>query len=59
MGLTDMGPDGDARRQLFVLSVEKKKIRHIQMVTPHGMFAGGAAWSEGALLPPALNPATQ
>ncbi len=59
MGLTDMGPDNDAQRQLFVLSVQKKKIRHLQMVTPHRTFAGGAAWSDNALLPPALNPATQ
>ena len=58
-GLTDMGPDNDAQRQLFVLSVQKKKIRHLQMVTPHRTFAGGAAWRKNALLPPALNPATQ
>ena len=27
MGLTDMGPDGDTKRQLFVLSVKRKRIR--------------------------------
>lgn len=61
-GLTDMGPDGDALRQLFVLSVEKKKIRHLQMVTPHRRFESalpGASMREDALLTPALNPATQ
>lgn len=35
MGLIDMGPDGDAQRQLFVLTVRRKTIRHLQMVTPH------------------------
>ena len=35
MGLIDMGPDGDAQRQLFVLTVRRKVIRHLQMVTPH------------------------
>ena len=35
MGLTDMGPNGDAKRQLFVLTVKRKRIRHLQMVTPH------------------------
>jgi len=52
MGLTDMGADNDARRQLFVLSVEKKKIRHLQMVAPHRTFAGGARPGENALLSP-------
>ena len=59
-GLTDMGADNDALRQLFVLSVQEKKIRHLQMVAPHRRFESalpGAAWREGALLPPA--PATQ
>ena len=53
-GLTDMGADNDALRQLFVLSVDKKKIRHLQMVMPHRRFESmspGAAWREGALLP--------
>ena len=62
MGLTDMGPDNDAQRQLFVLSVQKKKIRHLQMVTPHRTLESalpGAVWLDNALLPPALNPATQ
>ena len=54
MGRTDMGADNDTRRELFVLSVEKKKIRHLQMVAPSHTFAGG-----NALLPPALNPPTQ
>ena len=61
-GLTDMGADNDAARQLFVLSVQEKEIRHLQMVTPHRRFEGalpGAAWREGALLPPVPNPATQ
>ena len=61
-GLTDMGADGDALRQLFVLSVEKKKIRHLQMVMPHRRFESmspGAAWREGALLPLVPNPAAQ
>ena len=61
-GLTDMGADGDALRQLFVLSVDKKKIRHLQMVTPHRRFESGspgAAWREGALLPLVPNPAAQ
>ena len=61
-GLTDMGPDNDSLRQLFVLSVQEKKIRHLQMVAPHRRFESalpGAPWREGALLPPALNPATQ
>lgn len=35
MGLTDMGPDGDTKRQLFVLTVKKRRIEHLQMVTPH------------------------
>ena len=35
MGLTDMGPDGDTRRQLFVLTVKGRKIEHLQMITPH------------------------
>ena len=51
-GLTDMGPDNDARRHLFVLSVEKKKIRHLQMVTPYWTF-------ESALPGAASIPATQ
>ena len=59
MGLTDMGPDNDARRQLFVLSVEKKKIRHLQMITPHRRFAGDAPTSENARLLPAPIPPTQ
>ena len=62
MGLTDMGPDNDAQRQLFVLSVQKKKIRHLQMVMPHRALESalpGAAWRKNASLPPALNPATQ
>ena len=61
-GLTDMGADGDALRQLFVLSVHKKQIRHLQMVTPHRRFESmspGAAWREGALLPLVPNPAAQ
>lgn len=56
MGLTDMGPDGDAQRQLFVLSVEKKKIRHLQMVMPHRTFAGGAPIGENARFSPAPPP---
>ena len=56
MGLTDMGLDGDAQRQLFVLSVEKKKIRHLQMVTPHRTFAGGAPIGENARFSPAAPP---
>ena len=52
MGLTDMGADNDARRQLFVLSVEKKKIRHLQMVAPHRTFAGGARLERGRAAPP-------
>ncbi|MCY3825048.1 MAG: penicillin-binding protein activator [Nitrospinae bacterium] len=56
MGLTDMGPDNDAQRQLFVLSVEKKKIRHLQMVTPHRTFAGGAPIGENARFSPAPTP---
>ncbi len=62
MGLTDMGADNDAQRQLFVLSVSRKKIHHLQMVTPHRRFAHGAArptWRDNALLSPALNPALQ
>lgn len=55
-GLTDMGADGDALRQLFVLSVEKKKIRHLQMVTPHWRFAGGAPIGENARFSPAPPP---
>jgi len=35
MGLTDMGADRDAQRQLFVLTVRRKKIIHLQMITPH------------------------
>ena len=35
MGLTDMGPDGDTKRQLFVLTVRRRKIEHLQMITPH------------------------
>ena len=35
MGLTDMGLDGDTLRQLFVLTVRKRKIVHLQMITPH------------------------
>ncbi len=38
MGLTDMGADNDARRQLFVLSVQGRKIQHLQMVAPHRTF---------------------
>ena len=53
MGFTNMGEDNDARRQLFVLSVEKKKIRHLRMVTPHRTFAGGARTGENARLSPA------
>ena len=56
MGLTDMGADGDALRQLFVLSVEKKKIRHLQMVMPHRTFAGGAPVGENARFSPAPPP---
>ena len=62
MGLTDMGPDNDAQRQLFVLSVQEKKIRHLQMVTPPRRFESalpGTSWREGALLPLVPNPATQ
>ena len=51
-GLTDMGADNDARRQLFVLSVQGGKIRYLQMVAP-----GGAL--ESAPLLPKLSPATQ
>jgi branched-chain amino acid transport system substrate-binding protein len=39
MGLTDMGPDGDTKRQLFVLTVKRRKIEHLQMVTPHRAIA--------------------
>lgn len=56
MGLTDMGPDGDAQRQLFVLSVEKRKIKHLQMVAPHRTFAGGAPIGENARFSPAPPP---
>ena len=62
MGLTDMGADNDAHRQLFVLSVSRKKIHHLQMVTPHRRFLHGAArpaWSDNAFLSPALKPAIQ
>ncbi len=50
MGLTDMGPDGDTKRQLFVLSVKRKRIRHLQMVTPHRALdaATQAQSSDGA-----------
>ncbi|MBI2132015.1 MAG: penicillin-binding protein activator [Candidatus Tectomicrobia bacterium] len=41
MGLTDMGLDGDALRQLFVLTVKRKKIVHLQMITPHREGLGG------------------
>lgn len=41
MGLTDMGPDGDTKRQLFVLTVRRKRIEHIQMVTPHRATPSG------------------
>lgn len=53
MGLTDMGPDNDASRQLFVLSVEKKKIRHLQMITPYRTFQSALPGyrREGALIP--------
>ncbi len=51
-GLTDMGADNDARRQLFVLSVQGGKIRYLQMVAPGGAF-------EGAPLSPVPTPATQ
>ena len=62
MGLTDMGPDNDAQRQLFVLSVQKKKIRHLQMVTPHRALESalpGAAWRKSRLLSPILGPTIQ
>ncbi len=41
MGLTDMGPDGDTKRQLFVLTVRKRRIEHLQMITPHRAIASG------------------
>ncbi|MBI3128835.1 MAG: penicillin-binding protein activator [Candidatus Tectomicrobia bacterium] len=47
MGLTDMGPEGDALRQLFVLTVRRNKIVHLQMITPH---------REGLAPAPALPP---
>ncbi len=52
-GLTDMGGDNNVRRQLFVLSVQERKIRHLQMVTPHRTFAGGAPIGENTRLSPA------
>ncbi|OGL61058.1 MAG: hypothetical protein A3J27_16150 [Candidatus Tectomicrobia bacterium RIFCSPLOWO2_12_FULL_69_37] len=52
MGLTDMGPDGDALRQLFVLTVKRKKIVHLQMITPHREGLGGTP----APAPPAAGP---
>ena len=62
MGLTDMGPDNDAQRQLFVLSVQKKKIRHLQMVMPHRALESalpGAAWRKSRLLSPISGPTIQ
>ncbi|MEK6711600.1 MAG: penicillin-binding protein activator [Nitrospinota bacterium] len=47
MGLTSMGRDGDTLRQLFVLTVRKRKIEHLQMITPH---------REGLGAPPAPGP---
>jgi len=35
MGITDMGPNGDTIRQLYVLTVKRKRIEHLQMITPH------------------------
>ena len=43
MGLSDMDPNGDTQRQLFVLTVRKKRILHLQMITPHR-----ASWTLGA-----------
>lgn len=41
-GRTDMGADGDARRELFALSVRERKIRLIGTVAPREASDGGA-----------------
>ncbi|MDP7384441.1 MAG: hypothetical protein QF593_00215, partial [Nitrospinota bacterium] len=54
MGLSDMDPNGDTQRQLFVLTVRKKRILHLQMITPHR-----ASWTLGAAnVPPPHDAAT-
>lgn len=40
-GRTDMGADNDARRELFALSVQGRRIRRIGMVAPHEAPDGG------------------
>jgi len=51
MGLTDMGPDGETLRQLFVLTVRRRKIVHLQMITPHRVLARGPSASALTPLP--------
>ena len=40
-GRTDMGAEGDARRELFALSAQGGRIRRIGMVAPHEALEGG------------------
>ncbi len=46
-----MGPDGDTKRQLFVLTVKRKRIRHLQMVTPHRVIPGEGSHAQSSGAP--------